>query len=378
LLQTIDAGTQAYTRSIAFSPDGSTFATSHFGGFGKLWSAVDGAPRGTLGQGGSGDMHAIAYTSDGARLVSASSDSLVRIWDVKGNLVRSMGPAPAARKFISISADDQFVLAAGDGGTIQLWRIADGQLVYSFSTGGARITALRFAPNGATFYAAQSESTLGNSPTLRVYRTSDHALLETYNTEVGAIGNTPAGVLAMDISRDGRLIAYGRDDATVALAHHGLVAAPTAAVASSGDITKGAVGDLRAPDGALLAARCEPPGSKHEAQLQLDFTGRLVGPDPTRLAFQLIGGPDVPGVEQELWMRDAQTGIFELVDSRSAALNNEPVRIDLGTDFKRFVDATGNVAARVKWSATSRNDLDRPLPSDWTVTLDQAVWSAGL
>ncbi len=179
LLQTLVPGGLAYTRAAAFSPDGATLATGHFGNAVRLWNVADGALVRTLNDGGfSGDMFGVAYTSDGSRIVGASSDGFVRVWDAKGNLLRTMGTSGQSRSSVAISPDNQFALAGGSNGLVQLWRINDGALIDSVNAGAA-VNGVAFTPSGLAFYAV-----LGNGA-LRVYRTADHQLLETYSIEVG-------------------------------------------------------------------------------------------------------------------------------------------------------------------------------------------------
>ena len=232
-LQTLIPGSLAYTRSAAFSPDGVTLATGHFGNMVRIWNVADGSLVRTLNDGGSsGDMNGVAYTSDGSRIVAGSSDGFVRVWDAKGNLLRTMGTSGQSRSSIAISPDNQFVLAGGSNGLAQLWRISDGALIDSVAAGAA-VNRVCFTPSGRAFYAV-----LGNR-TLRVYRTADHQLLETYSIEVGEGPGGISGVgqiTSIGVSPDGKYLAFGRDEATVVNAYNTLIAAPTAAAAAAGQI----------------------------------------------------------------------------------------------------------------------------------------------
>ena len=71
-------------------------------------------------------------------------------------------------------------------------------------------------------------------------------------------------------------------------------------------------------------------------------------------------------------MQNAQSGTLELVDSRPATTTDQTVRLDLGPNFSRFIDPSGNLMARVKWFPLSPNGS-----RSWQVSVDQAVWAAG-
>jgi WD40 repeat protein len=373
LLRTLQpAGTQPYTYATAFSPDGATLATGHFQSLVRLWNVADGSLLQTFGPGGaSGSVNGLAYNSDGSLLATAWSDGFVRIWDSQGNLVRSMGPAGQALSSCVVSPDNQFVLTGGQNGLLQLWRISTGDSVYSF-TGTGGISDVRFVPSGYAFYAGRTEGSLQSASTLRVYRTSDHAVLETYTLETGGFGSNPVGPLALDVSPDGRHLAYGRDDATLVKAYSTLIAAPTSAVAFTGQIIQGSFQDLLLADSVALVAR-PATAERQSAPVQLDISGHSPLPNPTRLSFQVVASANVGGFRQEVWMLNAQSGALELVDSRSAATTDQTVRIDLGSNFARFIDAAGNLKARVKWSLAPSGRSRA-----YQVSVDQGVWAAGL
>jgi hypothetical protein len=96
-------------------------------------------------------------------------------------------------------------------------------------------------------------------------------------------------------------------------------------------------------------------------------------PNPTGLSFQLVAAANTAGLQQEIWMRNAQSGTFELVDTRPATTTDQTARIDLGPNFARFIDPAGDFLARLKW-----NPLTQTGSRSWQVNVDQAVWAAGL
>ncbi len=372
LLQTLIPGGLAYTRAAAFSPDGATLATGHFTNTLRLWNVADGALVRTLNEGAfSGDMNGVAYTSDGSRLLGASSDGLVRVWDAKGNLLRTMGTSGQSRSSVAISPDNQFALAAGSNGLVQLWRINDGALVDSVAAGAA-VNLVCFTPSGLAFYAV-----LGNGA-LRVYRTADRQLLETYSIEVGEGPGGISGVgqiTSLGVSPDGKYLAYGRDEATVVTAYNTLVTAPSAATAAVGQIVQGSFQNLVLPDGASLVARPVESAPAGSAPLQLDLAAHPALTSPTSLAFQIVVSSDLDRVRQEIWMRNAETGQFERVDARPLTTSAQTIRIDLGRRFARFLDAKGNVTAQARYSPDNDREI---LWRDWSIAIDQAIWASGL
>src|SRR5690349_9905300 len=66
---------------VAFSPDGTAFATGGADGVVRLWST---APTTQTRQlvGHAGAVLAVAWSPDGASLASGGEDHMVRVWDV--------------------------------------------------------------------------------------------------------------------------------------------------------------------------------------------------------------------------------------------------------------------------------------------------------
>jgi hypothetical protein len=363
------AGSLPYTYSAAFSPDGATLATGHFNNSVQLWNVPDGKLIGTL-PGQSGAMNRVTYSPNGAFLVAASGGGYVHVWDAAGNPIRTLGPVGQALNSVAVSADNQFVLAGGESGLIELWRLDNGAFVYAFSDTG-RVSTVGFAPSGFAFYAGRTTNTFTVNGAIQIYRTSDHTLLGTYNLETAGFGNNPSGPLSLALSADGRRIGYGRDDATVVMAYNTLIAAPTSATLFMGQLLSGSFQDLVLPDGAGLVARPGFNGDRQSAPVQLDIGAHAPLPNPSRLSFQIVAVANPGGLQQEIWMRNAQTGGFELVDTRPAATTNQALRIVLGPNVMKYIDPAGNMLARAKWYGSPTG------ARSWQISVDQAIWAAG-
>jgi len=107
--------------------------------------------------------------------------------------------------------------------------------------------------------------------------------------------------------------------------------------------------------------------------VQLDIVAHLPLLNPLRLSFQIAATANFSGLEQEVWMRNAQNGTFELIDTRPAATIEQTLRLLLGPNIVRYIDASGNVTARVKWFSPSQN-----VSRSWQISVDQAIWAVGL
>src|SRR5688500_2755691 len=114
-----------------------------------------------LPPGHTSSFSSVAFSPDGARVLSGSSDQTAKLWDAAtGQLIRTftghvdldwVGP-------VAFSPDGARVLAGsfrlGGGNNlwnvmVQLWDVATGRLIRTFAGSGAIVHSLAFSPDGA-------------------------------------------------------------------------------------------------------------------------------------------------------------------------------------------------------------------------------------
>ncbi len=148
--------------ALAWSPDGAALLTGASDRSARLWPLVNlsletGDPRILTPH--SGGVTAVAFRPDGAALATASWDKRARIWPIAGGdpqvLIGHAGPVWA----LAFSPDGARLATGADDHSVRVWPAAgDDPVVLTGHTGPVR--ALAFRPDGATLASAGDDATI--------------------------------------------------------------------------------------------------------------------------------------------------------------------------------------------------------------------------
>jgi WD40 repeat protein len=141
---------------VALSPDGKTAASA--GDTGRLWDVKTGKAIGGL-LGHTGEVSALAYSPDGATLVTAGQDGTIRFWQAA--TARSVGPVlthPGWVRAIACSPDGTRVVSAA-GNTARIWDVATGRALGPDLKHARDVDHLVFSPDGKLVLTASREGT---------------------------------------------------------------------------------------------------------------------------------------------------------------------------------------------------------------------------
>jgi WD40 repeat protein len=119
-----------HSHAVAFSPCGLFVATASENHIAALWNITTRDVFAFIGHRGS--VNSVAFNADGSRLITASNDKTVRIWDVKSQrclyVFRGHIKRVTSAKF---SPDGKFVASASADGTARIWEVPQDFTIFS-------------------------------------------------------------------------------------------------------------------------------------------------------------------------------------------------------------------------------------------------------
>ncbi len=113
--------------SVAFSSDGARLVTGSFDRTARIWDAATGKQLGLL-EGHENTVTAVAFSPDGRRVATASTDGTARLWDAATGRERTQLRAHAGFvNGVAFSADERWIATSGVDALALLWPYLQGQ-----------------------------------------------------------------------------------------------------------------------------------------------------------------------------------------------------------------------------------------------------------
>jgi WD40 repeat protein len=155
-------GPTSFTCAVRFSPDGKTLAAAGYeagpGNAIYLYDVEKGAERARLPGHPTGGVRRVAFTPDGARLVSGGFDGHVRVWDLATlKELRSFKVEGGTVYSLSLSRDGKTLATAGRDG-LKLWDLATGKELPREAMNKHSCVAVAFAPDGKIVASGDGET----------------------------------------------------------------------------------------------------------------------------------------------------------------------------------------------------------------------------
>ncbi|MCK6579426.1 MAG: NB-ARC domain-containing protein [Anaerolineae bacterium] len=201
LIRVLAGHTESVT-SAAYSPDGRRIVSASRDRTVRIWDAETGETLHTLA-GHTRSVNSAAFSPDGRRIVSASSDHTVRVWDAEsGEGVNTLSRHTAEVTSAAFSPDGRRIVSASWDGTARAWDAETGKWVLTMDGDTDFVTSAAYSPDGRRIVSASRDGTV-----------------RVWDAETGMPIRTLAGhtssVNSAAFSPDGRRIVSVSDDRTV-------------------------------------------------------------------------------------------------------------------------------------------------------------------
>ncbi|CAE6472700.1 unnamed protein product [Rhizoctonia solani] len=155
--------------SVAFSPDGKSFASGGRNGALILWGTGSGKMLFDPLMGHSKRINSIAFSPDGAQLASGSEDKTIRLWS-------SLTGAPVGSPFqghtrvirsVVFSPCGNYLVSGSEDMTVRVWDVMGGQSIATFQGHTDKVLSVAFSPDGTQIASGSADTTIRfwNAPT---------------------------------------------------------------------------------------------------------------------------------------------------------------------------------------------------------------------
>ena len=205
-------GHDSRAMGLAFSPDGSLLASADQSrGAVKLWDPTTGQLRRTLTLTDEGAGYRMTFSPDGQYLATCFElinmqnewSAKVYLWSVSaGQRVRTLSGHTKSICDVAFSPDGARLVSASADHTARVWDVKTGREMVCFRGHVQRIYEAKFSPDGRRIASASADKTV-----------------KVWDADTGAVIHTLRGhrdrTLSVAFSRDGRRIASGSADGTV-------------------------------------------------------------------------------------------------------------------------------------------------------------------
>lgn len=196
-------GHQHWVWSAAFSPDGTRIVSASWDFTLQLWDAETGTPIGAPLSGHEKPVMSVTYSPDGTRIVSGSADGTLRLWDAQtGSEVGSPLTGHQATVWsVAYSPDGAQIASASADGTVRRWDARTGAPTGEpmlGHTGG--VMSVAFSGDGSRLVSGDGDGTI------RFWDASTGAAigdpLKAHEDTVWSVAYSPEGSRIVSSSRD--------------------------------------------------------------------------------------------------------------------------------------------------------------------------------
>jgi WD40 repeat protein len=162
----------------------------------KVWDAATGAEVMTL-RGHFGWILSIAFSPDGERIVSGSSDKTVKVWDAAtGAEIMTLRGHKLGVADVAFSPDGKRIVSGSNDGTIKVWDVSTGTELITLIGHEKNVCSVAFSPDGMHIISSSEDKTI------KVWDTAIRA-------EAVTLSGHKGWVLSVAFSPDGKQLISG-------------------------------------------------------------------------------------------------------------------------------------------------------------------------
>jgi WD40 repeat protein len=188
--------------SVAFNPDGKTFATGSDDMNVRIWNLKTTKEIRIL-NGHKKWVYSVAISPNGQTIVSGSQDNTIKVWKLNtGEEIRTLIGHKNYVNSVAISPDGKIIVSGSYDKTIKIWNLATGKEIRTLKGHSSEILSVAISPDGQTIISGSKDKTIKEW---------------NFNTgqEIRTIAGHNGDVNALAISPNGQLLASASDDKTV-------------------------------------------------------------------------------------------------------------------------------------------------------------------
>ena len=146
----LNVGHGGEVNCIAFSPNGGKLVSGSSDSTVKLWDVFSGECLKTLDQ-HQGGVWSVMFSPDGYQLASGSHDKTVKLWDVEsGKCLQTFADHCGWVQSVTFSPDGSKLASGSDDLTVNLWDVSSGECLKTFGQYQSGVLSVTFSPNGKT------------------------------------------------------------------------------------------------------------------------------------------------------------------------------------------------------------------------------------
>ncbi len=185
-------------RAVAFSADGALVVTGSDDRGVRVWDAATGALLQTFKE-HTGEVTSVAFSPNGKMLASGAKDSTVRVWDLTKNVIlRVFTEHTNDVNSVAFSPDSKRLASGSTDNTVRIWDLGQSQIIRVLDEHTLYVTAVAFSPDSKLLASGSWDKTVriwdANMKTVDVQpKFSSNKLINDHSDRVTTVAFAPVG-----------------------------------------------------------------------------------------------------------------------------------------------------------------------------------------